>query len=192
MVLGLTALGEGRMPTSMRIQMAVLHTAGGLVGGALGFGAVWLLLTPIRTFGTATAVVITSAVAFAAVGLDVGVLRPRRRGRQVSPAWYTRYGPRRSYLYFGAVLGAAIGTIRPFAVSYVVFCAAALWLPLHLALLAGALFGLGRTGIIGPASLRATTCSRVLYRARHAHAAWSVVSVAASLVVPAGMAAHAL
>ena len=56
----------------------------------------------------------------------------------------------RSYALYGLWLGAALGTNITYMVELVVFVCAALLLPLHEAVVVGAVFGLGRTAPVAP------------------------------------------
>jgi hypothetical protein len=84
---------------------------------------------------------------------------------------------------YGFLFGAAFATLRPFAVIYAIFLALGMLAGFPAAILGGLLFGLGRTVMIGPASVRATAASRVLYRAPRVHRYWAGGSVALSLIL---------
>lgn len=184
MILGLTALGEGRMPSRIRLETSVAHLAGGAVGGSLMAGVLWLAGTPIHTLlPPAIPATVVGATAILAVLMDAKLLKLRTWGSQVPPVWFARYGPQRSYAMYGFMLGSGLATARPYAVTYPAFAALALLAPFPEAILGGALFGLGRTVLIGPGSLRATAVSRLLYRAPGVHRVWSVLAVGLSLGV---------
>lgn len=178
MILGLTALGEGRMPTRTRISTWALHMAGALVGGLAAAVGLWLLLSPVRALLPAVvlvAVVVTCAAV--AIGVDLGWVRLNMAVRQVPAVWFGRYGPQRSYALYGLMFGSAFSVLRPFAVTYPLFASIALLADLQTALLAGMLFGVGRAVIVGPASYAATAVSRLLFRDLRMHRVWAAVSV---------------
>lgn len=183
MILGLTALGEGSMPTRMLVRMSIAHAAGGVVGGGAAAATIWLALTPVRTLlPGVVAEVIVAAVALTAVLVDVKVLKVHAVGGQVPPEWYARYGPERSYAMYGLVLGSAFGTFRPYASVYAVFAALGFLVPLELAVLSGAAYGFARTAVIGPASLAATPIAKLLYL-HPPKAAWATLSIAVTCLV---------
>lgn len=194
MILGLTALGEGRMPLRTRIEMSTGHTVGGMVGGTAASAILWLAFTPIRTlFPDAVSAVSVATTAVVAILVDTRLLRTRSHGSQVPPVWLARHGPTRSYAMYGFMLGSGFATARPYAVIYAVFLALALLSPFPQALMGGALFGLGRTALIGPASFRATAISLLLYRSPRSRRVWSTVSVmlSAALVLLVAVSAGA-
>jgi hypothetical protein len=132
-------------------RITVLHTLGGIVGGASMAGLCWLALTPVRTIlptvvGIGAVVVVATVAALA----DLRVLNLQRQNRQVPQRWFKVYGVERAYAMYGLWLGAGLATNVSFAVEYLVFIGAAVLLPLPAALVAGAIFGLIRTGAAGP------------------------------------------
>lgn len=158
-----------------------MHVVGGVAGGAITGGVAWLILSPLRTlFPPEVSVGIVIAAAVAATLVDARVIHVKSTGSQVPPVWLTRYGPQRSYGMYGFMFGVAFATIRTYAVIYAVFLAMGLLGTFPTAAAGGALFGLGRTAIIGPASLRATLVSKVLYRGRGVWRAWTLGSAALS------------
>jgi hypothetical protein len=184
MALGLTALGEGRMPARMRLEASAAHSLGGVIGGGVVAAGLWLAATPIRTlFPSPVPELVVSIIAIAAVAIDANLLKLQNRSGQVPAVWYGRYGPQRSYAMYGFLFGAGFATLRPHAVIYTVFAALALLAPLPAAALGGAVFGLGRTVVIGPASLRATAVSWLLYRSPRVHRVWSAVSIVLSVAL---------
>lgn len=181
MILGLTALGEGSMPTRIRVRASVGHLLGGVLGGAAVAAVLWLLASPFRTLAPSfIPALIVGAVALMALAIDTGQVR-ERPGRQVPAVWFGRYGPSRSYAMYGLMFGSTFATLRPFAVIYPVFAGIAMLVPLPAALLSGALFGAGRTATIGFASLRATAISGILYRRPGMRRIWVGASVLLTL-----------
>jgi hypothetical protein len=184
MILGMTALGEGRMPALTRLEMSVAHALGGALGGALMAALVWLAATPVRTIlSSPVPEFVVAGAAVVAVGIDTHLLHVHNRTGQVPAVWFARYGPQRSYAIYGFLFGAAFATLRPFAVIYAIFLALGMLVGFPAAVFGGALFGLGRTVLIGPASLRATGAALVLYRAPGVHRYWAGGSVVLSLTL---------
>jgi hypothetical protein len=180
------------MPHRTRVVMAVAHFVGGVAGGAVGAVAVWLVASPLRTILPLSAREgIVAAVALVAVLMELRILKVRGRQGQVDARWYRKFGPVRAYAAYGLMLGSAIATLRPFAFVYPVLAATGLLVPFPDAVLCGAVFGLGRTVLLGPASYRATFFSCVLHRHAYAFAAWRGVSTTASLFILGTMAGRA-
>jgi len=160
MIHGITSLGQGRSQLHIRAGAWMLHVLGGASGGAAIGGSAWLLLTPFRTLlpnGTVPLVVALIAGAAIALELRPGTL-PNNRS-QVPVRWLRRFGPLRSYLLYGGVLGIGVATHVPYTATYVVIGGLALTLSLSQALVAGALFGAARSALVGPMSLLASRVS---------------------------------
>lgn len=184
MILGLTALGEGRTPLRTRISMSLAHAAGGMAGGALTAAAVWLALTPLRTLlPPSVGVVAMAAVCIAALAADLGLWLVRSRMPQVPQTWLARFGPARAYGSYGAVLGAAFATPHPYAVVYPLFLAMALFVPLPVALACGVLFGGARSLAATVFSYRATAISWAIYRRPGAPRTASICSALLTVAV---------
>jgi hypothetical protein len=182
MILGLTALGEGSMPLRTRLETALMHMLGAAVGGTFTASLLWLAATPIRTLlPTAVSVGIVILVAIVAIAIDLRLVPGASRGKQVPSPWLGRYGPQRAYALYGLKFGAAFGTLRPFAVIYPTFAALALLVSLPTAVLCGAVFGIGRTAIVGPASFKSVWTSKALYHGRWTRQAWTATSIVLSL-----------
>jgi hypothetical protein len=148
---------------------------------------VWLALTPIRTVvPRAGLLALLTVVATLCALVDFGVLRRPATGRQVPATWLRRYGPVRSYGLYGIVLGAGLLTHVPHALTYLTFAALGLLLPAHLAVLVGALFGIARSFVIGPAAPKAELASKLLFRSRGSQLIWPKVSAVVSLAVVLG------
>lgn len=176
------------MDHRLRLQMAAAHTIGGAAGGVIGVGVIWLVASPARTLlplGVREGAV--ALVALVACLVELRVVHIGGHQKQVNAHWYRRYGPTRSYAAYGLMLGSAIATLRPFSFVYPAFAATALLVPFKGALLCGAVFGLGRTAFLGPASYRATFMSKVLYRSGSAFAFWRGLSMVSSLALLAIM-----
>jgi hypothetical protein len=151
MVLGIAGLGEARSLFRVGGRMAAAHAMCGAVGGALVVAALWLLVTPLRTLPPAWArAALVAGIAIACAAADLGLLELPRQRRQVPQRWYRRYGAVRSYGLYGLWLGGALGTNITYMCEVALFAGAALTLPLPLAALAGAVFGLARAAPIGP------------------------------------------
>ena len=110
MILGMTSLGEGRMPTRNHLQRWGSHAAGGCIGGLLTAGALLLVAAPARTLIPLPARV---AVCLSLI-LVSGVLTSRPAHRkshrvQVPATWVRRYGANLSgaFLGYGVVLGSS-------------------------------------------------------------------------------------
>jgi hypothetical protein len=187
MLLGMTALGEGgRTPKGSRARMAVAHIAGGVIAGASVAAAAWLLATPVRTLVPAVARAgIVVAVAALAALIDLGFVRRSHRLGQVPRDYARKWGATRAYALYGARFGAAFTTLVPYAATYTLFAVLTLTLPLGSAALGGALFGLGRTILIGPGSLVATELSSFLFRGRGVRRRWIAVSFVLSALLAA-------
>lgn len=189
MILGLTALGEGSMPLRTRLQTALMHMLGAATGGALMATVLWLAATPIRTLlPTAVSIGVVIGVALVAIAIDLRIVPGASRGKQVPSPWLGRYGPQRAYLLYGLKFGAAFSTLRPYAVVYPVFAALAFVGSLPAAVLCGAIFGVGRTAIVGPGSFKSVLTSRALFHGRWTRQVWT----AASIVLSVGLSALAL
>jgi hypothetical protein len=91
------------------------------------------------------------------------------QGRQVPATWIARYGAVRSYALYGAFLGAGVITFVPIGAIYVTFGAVALLVGIGSATIAGALYGVARAALVGPAAFVADASSRFLFRSQAAH-----------------------
>ena len=153
MIHGISSLVQGGSRAQAG-KTVLAHLAGGLAGGLVAAGAVWLFMTPVRTL------VRSALVAFVLAGLgaigvlrDSGLLGPPLPVGQVPKSWYGRWGPIRSYAAYGLSLGAGMITVAPFAATYVCFAAAGLVSSPLTAGIAGMAFGLGRTVFVGPINI---------------------------------------
>jgi hypothetical protein len=123
--------------------------------------AVWLLVTPFRTLLPSIALLAFLApFALAAALSDLGHVELPRQQRQVPQSWYGRHGPIGSYVRYGLGLGAGLATNVTYAAEYTVFLGAGLLLPIASAVIVGALFGLGRTILVGPLACSNRTANR--------------------------------
>jgi hypothetical protein len=150
---------------------------------------VWILLTPLRTMapdGVLVTMIVGLAIVIVLAEFD-RVSLPRQAW-QVPRPWYARYGPTRAYAMYGFWLGAGLATNVTYAVEYLVFVGAGLMMPLGPALLAGALFGLGRTVLVGPvaATPAASAFLTNLYR-RHERLLIIVGGCGLALLVAVGL-----
>ena len=151
MINGISSLVQGAHSRVAVARVTGLHALGGVLGGALMAGLCWLALTPVRTIlPTVVGVGVIVVVAILAALADLRVVSLQRQNRQVPQRWFKVYGIERAYAMYGLWLGAGLATNVSFAVEYVVFIGAAVLLPLAPALVAGAIFGLIRTGAVGP------------------------------------------
>lgn len=182
MLLGMTGLGEIRTPNPTRLVMGLSHTVGGLLGGAGTVAAAWVTLIPARIViqGPALKICLTLVLALAVL-VDLGLLQWRDRRGQANPEWRVRFGHIRSYFLYGFLFGSGWLTLKPSATYYAVIAVAAGYLPLGHAVLAGALFGIGRTILVYPASYRATAVSLVIARGRHSYRLMRAAGVTVTL-----------
>ena len=193
MILGMTALGEGRPTTWQRFTWGIAHTAGGGVGGLALALTAWVAGTPVRSLaGSIVAALCAGAVAVFAIAVDAGIIRWRDRTGQVDPYWRVRFGPGRAFFLYGIVFGFGWLTLKPSAVFYSVVALLGLMLPLPVALAAGALVGVARTMLVYPLSFRATAASTILSRGRFASAAWHRAGAAVSIAALAAIAISVL
>lgn len=182
MVLGLTALGEGRIPIRIRLAAAMGHIIGAIVGGAVVSAGIWLMATPVRTLVPIT--IVASAVLAAvvvAIAIDARLVHVQNRSGQVPARWRQRYGVTRSYGLYGLMFGTAFATLRPHAVTYPLFVALALQRSLAVAVVAGCCFGIGHTFLVGPASYVPRLSGQVLFYNRVARRLWTSFSIAVTL-----------
>jgi hypothetical protein len=151
MINGIASLVQGEHSKAFVGRVVLSHAAGGAVGGATMAGVCWLVLTPVRTLLPEVVDLGLMVVVAVCAGLfDFGLLPLRRQNRQVPQRWFSTYGPQRAYALYGFWLGAGLATNVTYALEYVVFAGAAVLLPFGPALVAGAIFGFGRTGLAGP------------------------------------------
>lgn len=145
MIVGITSLGESRTSIRTRLRLWLLHSIGGLIGGTTTAVVIVLASAPLRAFVPYEGRLgLCAALLGFFLLVDLRVIRMRSRRRQVPATWTTRYGNGRAYFLYGAFLGAGLATYVPYAITYGIFATALLILPLELALVAGALFGVGR------------------------------------------------
>jgi hypothetical protein len=181
---GTRSLGQGterglRLP----IVMSVLHGLSGAIGGAGLAVAVWAFSIPVRTLLPRTVVVgLFACVAVLAMAADTVHTPMPARHIQVPKSWYGRYGPVRSYALYGLVLGAGLLTDIPYAVTYTIF-ASGLVLPIGLAVLLGALFGLGRTAVVGPITVHHRVVEAITRSFPRLRPRLPIVSALASLML---------
>jgi hypothetical protein len=154
MINGIVSLVQGEHSKAFVGRVVLLHAAGGAVGGAAMAGLCWLALTPVRTILPEVAgLALITGLAVCMALSDFGLLSLRRQNRQVPQRWFAIYGAEKAYALYGFWLGAGLATNVTYALEYVVFIGAAVLLPLPPALVAGAIFGLGRTALAGPIGL---------------------------------------
>lgn len=136
-----------------------------MAGGTAMATILWVAATPLRTLiaGHATRALLI-AVLGACVLFDLGLARLPESKRQVPQEWLRRYGPTKSFAAYGAVLGAGLLTPVPSAVVYAVFVLCGFAKLLVTAVVAGAIFGAARAGVVGLAALQPSLSSRVLFR----------------------------
>jgi hypothetical protein len=184
MILGIASPGGGRNDVGDRggrVRMWLAHLAGGLFGGGSAATLVWILASPVRTLPphAATVSAFAGAVAFF-TAWDLIKFRLPFRGRQVPATWKSAYGATRSYGMYGAFLGAGLLTYVSVGATYVLYCGLALMSDLTTAAAAGAIYGVARAGLVGPAALSVETSSKLLYRSKYSQPALSIVSAFAS------------
>lgn len=154
MINGIVSLVQGEHSKAFVGRVVVLHAAGGAIGGAAMAGLCWLALTPVRTIlPEVVALALVVALAICMALFDFGLLSLRRQNRQVPQRWLATYGAEKAYALYGFRLGAGLATNVTYAVEYVVFIGAGVLLPFGPALVAGVIFGLGRTALAGPIGL---------------------------------------
>ncbi|MGH2912493.1 MAG: hypothetical protein ACRDJ3_08465 [Solirubrobacteraceae bacterium] len=124
-------------------------------------------MTPLRTLipGQVVRVALIALVAVCILS-DLRLAPLPTSKRQVPQEWLQRYGPIRSFAFYGAVLGGGLLTPVPSAVVYAVFVLCGFAKSLAVAALAGAIFGASRAALVGLAALRAGASSRVLFRSQ--------------------------
>lgn len=178
MILGIASLGEGTWRVRSKTMVWVVHMAGGALGGSITAAALWLALTPLRTFTPSLVLAaILGLILVWVLLIDLGVIRRPFRVGQVPSTWPRRFGALGAYWRYGLVLGSGLLVYVPHAATYSLFATAALLNSPVLALLAGGSFGLGRTLLIGPASFAADGASRILFRSSGSHLTSSRLSV---------------
>lgn len=189
MINGIVSLVQGEHSKAFVGRVVLLHAAGGAVGGAAMAGLCWLALTPVRTImpeAVGLALVVGLAVCMAL--FDLGLLSLRRQNRQVPQRWFATYGAEKAYALYGFWLGAGLATNVTYALEYVVFVGAGVLLPLPPALVAGAIFGLGRTALAGPIGLvpRAASAWTVLFQRQQLRlpALSGVIALAIAAAIP--------
>lgn len=196
MILGIASPVGGREDSQillLRLRMWLAHLTGGAIGGAAMGCLVWILASPIRTFPPR----LVGVILFAAAGLvfavwDLAKFHLPFSGQQVPARWASAHGAVQGYAMYGIYLGTGLLTFVPVGATYVLFSGLALITSFGTAAIAGALFGVARTGLIGPAALAADSISRLLFRSRLSHAVFPRVSAASSIVIVAVVAAHLL
>jgi hypothetical protein len=124
-------------------------------------------------------------IALIAIAVDLGLVQMPWRLGQVPAEYLTRWGAARAYFYFGVRFGLAFTTVVPYAVTLSLFAVLSLKGQATSALIGGALFGLGRTVLIGPGSRRATWLSWFLYRRPGVRRWWKALSVVATVLIVA-------
>jgi hypothetical protein len=179
MVSGIASLGKGGSRATL---IWASHVVGSLLGGAISALGFWLICTPMRTLLPAASVpLLFAASCIAAILFDLHVLEsPIRRG-QVPSKWVVEHGPMAGYLLYGVFLGSGFLTSVIVGLTFVVFIAAGLVMPLSGALIVGSLFALGRSfavGVIVP--LREDIFERGVMRLGHVQLRLSFISAAAS------------
>jgi hypothetical protein len=184
---GLASLGEGRQHRQIGLVTSAVHVVGGALGGMLAGASVWLAMSAVRTLvpqAGKTALLVAAVVA--AVAVDLGVVNARIPGRQVPATWRARYGMPRSYLGYGATLGAGVATYVNYAVVLVVFGVLGLFLPLGAAAVGGAAFGSARAATVVLAAVDVRLSDAVLSRTSTAAWAWPKCAATLSLAIAVG------
>lgn len=189
MVHGIASLvqGEGPHPRGA-LRASLAYVLGGVIGGALTVGTLWLLAVPVRTLLPSRVVdSIAIVVLVLAVLQDLGRLRLPHRRTQVPQRWLQQLGPGRAYYRYGLLLGSGLLTAAPYGITFAIMTAAALRLEAGDALVVGALFGLGRTATIGFATpLSAVGFAANAWLAR-AYRVLPKVSLVMTLTIGAGL-----
>jgi len=167
MIQGIASLGpRDQTSVAVHLKTGVVHLVGGIVGGGSMAAVAWLVATPVRTLLPNGGVLGLFAV-FVALNVAVDlrwVGSGTSRGRQVPATWRQRYGHYSGFAGFGGTLGAGVATFVPYAITYVVFAAAAVLLPLGSAVVCGIVFGGARAAIAAAGSTNASLAGRVFQR----------------------------
>lgn len=193
MVLGIASLVEGRLGETNRTAVWSAHLAGAALGGFATAAGAWVVATPLRTFVPASGLtLLLLAVVALALLMDLKLLRIPSAGRQVPSWWTKRFGYRRSFFFFGFLLGAGVWTRVHYALVYVWLAAASVVRSPASAALLGLAFGLSRAILVGPAALAPDLSSRILYRSPQSARWWPRLSLSAGLVVGAALASSLL
>lgn len=186
MIHGIASLGPREHSSSKsRILTAGAHIAGGAVGGATLATVAWFGAAPVRTLLPGELVVVLLViVVINSAAHDLRLKRNRvTRTRQVPATWRHRYGHYRAFAAFGATLGAGLLTFVPYAITYVVFVAAAVELPIGDAVACGVAFGVSRTGAAALSAARAPSAGRMFQRVQAMRWLTPAVSVMVSMAV---------
>ena len=164
MILGITALGEGRKTLASRLLLWVAHMSGGALGGMVSVGLVMLLASPFRLVleGESMSLLVTLLLLVLAL-IDLGGMRVRSRRRQVPATWTATYGWPSAFVRYGVLLGSGIATYVPVALTYAVLAIAALLVSPEMALVSGMIFGVARTGMAIVGGFPSWGVARVLY-----------------------------
>ncbi|MBW3657076.1 MAG: sulfite exporter TauE/SafE family protein [Actinobacteria bacterium] len=144
MLTSLNPVGEAargqRWTVTVTAYLVASPLGGALVGGLLGAVAA----PAARALGTTAALLVLALVAVVGLAVDAAPLRLPSWRRQVDERWLDTY---RGWVYgggFGLQLGAAVATIVPASITYVVLAAAALSGSAGRGAAVGAVFGLAR------------------------------------------------
>lgn len=141
MAMGLCSLGRGR--SGRRYIIGAIHVAGSTIGGAMTGLALGAAGRGVGAERFATWVVAPAAAAAILWSLrDRGPLGFRR---QVPRQWGRSMPPTPRFLLWGGLLGCGVVTLVPYS-AFVALCALEFTAGPASALVAGALYGLGRAG----------------------------------------------
>ncbi|MBW3620886.1 MAG: sulfite exporter TauE/SafE family protein [Actinobacteria bacterium] len=189
MLTSLNPVGEAargqRWPITVTAYLVASTLGGVVVGGLLA-----ALGAPVAAaVGPTTTLVALAVVALLGLAVDAAPVRLPSWRRQVDERWLDRY---RGWVYgggFGLQLGAAVATIVPASITYVVLASAALSGSVPRGAAVGGLFGLARAvPLLGarrattPAALRALH-RRVVGRGAAVHRAATTAQLAVAAVV---------
>lgn len=162
MMSGIASLvqGDSKKPAT---RLWFIHLLGATIGGVLSVTVLWMLAAPIRSLVPLwAAIAMTSIVAIASILSDLRVVSLKGSERQVNRSWTRQFGAVGGYFRFGLMLGAGLLTFVPFAVLFSTFTLASTMLSLPSAAAVGALYGLGRTLLVGPGAALPSNPSTLL------------------------------
>jgi hypothetical protein len=126
-----------------------LFTAGLVIGGLLSATAAWITAGLVGWMPRTGRIAVLVVIGVAVIAQELRVLHIKlpANHRQVPQEIFEK-GPYRSALQFGFELGTGVRTYLPSTIPYLLLAALILLqTPLHVALVAGASFGLGRAAM---------------------------------------------
>jgi hypothetical protein len=134
---------------SSDLALIAAHAVGGIVGGALGIGALAALVSiPLAMVGTAVGMALIIVVGATAIVADLQLITLPFNHRQVRASLMRTIVPAAAMFRYGLVLGSGLLTYLPYAaIATVATWAAAGW-GAPAAVGAGAAFGFGRTAAV--------------------------------------------